>query len=140
VISAAGEQIPRRFDIPVATEELQGWVKLRPLTAREALQREAVGLDEEYELGPDGAARRLHRRYDQEAMVQFELQRCLVDYELPMRLGCGDVVAATPDECPREELLDRLPAGLAAWLHECLETVNMRRPEDAAVLAAGKDD
>lgn len=138
VIAAAGEDTSRRFHVPEEIEELDCWIKIRPLTAREALQREAVGLEETYQLGPDGAAVTMSRRYDQEAMVQFELERCLVDYELPMRMDSGTIGLARPGEVPREKLLDRLPAGLAAWLHECLERVNMRTPEDAEVLAEGK--
>lgn len=138
VIAAAGEDTSRRFDSPQEIEELTPWVRVRPLTAREALQREAVGLEEEYELGPDGAPMGMRRRYDQEAMVEFELQRCLVDYELPMRMDGGAITVVTPDDLPRESLLDRLPAALASWLHECLDAVNLRAPEGAEVLAEGK--
>jgi hypothetical protein len=138
VIAAAGEDTSRRFNVPGDFGELSPWVCLRPLTAREALQREAVGLEEQYELGPDGSAVGMQRVYDHEAMVEFELQRCLVDYDLPMRLASGATVAAGPDELPREQLLDRLPAGLMSWLHECLDTINMRTPEGAGVLAEGK--
>jgi hypothetical protein len=113
-------------------------VRLRPLTAREALQREALGVQEQYDLTADGRLSTMRRRYDHEAMVEFELQRCLLDYALPMRAG-GEVMLVSPEDCPREGLLDRLPVALAAWLHECLDTVNMRRPEDAEVLAEGKD-
>jgi len=140
VIAAAGEDTSRRFDVPKEIEgtECQPWVRLRPLTAREALQREAIGLTESYQLGPEGMAVAMCRKYDQEAMVQFELERCLVDYELAMQMDSGAIRPAGPDECPRESLLDLLPAGLAAWLHDCLEQVNLRRPEDAEVLAEGK--
>ncbi|MFO8081375.1 MAG: hypothetical protein R6V07_13880 [Armatimonadota bacterium] len=138
VIGAAGEDTSRRFDVPVEIGELRPWIRVRPLTAREALQREALGLEEQYSLGPDGAAVSLQRRYDHEAMVEFELQRCLVDYELPARTASGEVVIVTPDEYPRAELLERLPVALIDWLTECLDTVNMRTPEGAEVLAEGK--
>ena len=138
VISAAGDENSRRFDVPEDFGEPGGWVRVRALTAREALKREAIGLKEEYELGADGAAVALHRRYDHEAMVEFELQRCLVDYELPARTDAGRITSVTPDGCPRETLLDRLPPALMDWLMRCLDTVNLRTPEDAAVLAEGK--
>lgn len=138
VIAAAGEDTSRRFDVPVEIGELRPWVRVRPLTAREALQRETIGLEEQYAPVADGAAVRLHRSYDHEAMVEFELQRCLVDYELPARIDSGEIVLVTPDECPREALLERLPVALIDWLTECLDTVNMRTPECAEVLAEGK--
>ncbi len=138
VIGVAGEDSSRWFDVPETIGELRGWVRVRPLTAREALQREAIGLKEEYELGPDGAAVALHRRYDHEAMVEFELQRCLVEYELPARTDAGGIMSVTAEECPRETLLDRLPPALIDWLMTCLDTVNMRAPEATAVLAEGK--
>jgi hypothetical protein len=138
IITAAGEDTSRRFDVPVQIEELRPWVRARPLTAREALQREAVGLTEEYDLGPDGVAVAMRRRYDHEAMVRFELQRCLVDYELPMHMEGGAIGLVTPDECPRESLLDRLPPRLIDWLTGCLDRVNLRTPEGAEVLAEGK--
>ena len=92
IIAAAGEDASRRFDVPEDCGATPMWVRVRPLTAREALQREALGLTERYDLGPDGAPVAMRREYDQAAMVEFELQCCLLDYELPMRVG-GDLTA-----------------------------------------------
>lgn len=114
---------------------------LRPLTAREALRRESLGLVEEYELVGDGTPQVLRRTYDAEAMVEFELERCLVDYELPIRADDGEVGRLRPEDesgQQRRELLDRLPPALMTWLIECLEAVNMRRAADAEVLAEAK--
>ncbi len=140
IIAAAGAEITRRFQAPIdlPAGERRAWVRLRPLTAREALRRDSIGLEERWELGPDGAAHVLHRNYDHEAMMQYELERCLVEYELPMVGEDGSERVATGENLPREELLDRLPTALMAWLVECLDAVNLRRPGDAEVLAAAK--
>lgn len=140
VIAAAGAEVTRRFEAPVEPWDRaeRPSVRLRPLTAREALCRDSLGLEESYELGPDGAARSLRRSYDHELMMQYELERCLVEYELPMVGEDGSERVATGENLPREELLDRLPTALMAWLVECLDAVNLRRPGDAEVLAAAK--
>jgi hypothetical protein len=140
VIAAAGDDVTRRFEAPKKVDgwDERPWVRLRPLTAREALRRDSLGLEESYELGPDGAARELRRSYDHEAMMQYELQQCLVEWKLPMAREDGTVEAAGPEALEREELLDRLPTGLMAWLVECLDTVNMRRAGDAEVLSEAK--
>lgn len=141
VIAAAGAETTRRFEAPVAISD-QGrrpWVVVRPLTARETLQREALGLREEMEIGPDGAVRAIRRSYDLEAMVSFDLERCVVDFRLPMMNDDGEVRWVGGDaEMDAQALLDRLPAKLMSWLMECVDAVNMRRPEDAEVLAATK--
>lgn len=139
IIGAAGEATSRRFHVPQAEEvPFDAWVELRPLTAREALQRESIGLKEEYHLGPDGTPVFVSRVYDKEAMEQFELERCVVDYQLPLRNESGSTNIVGPEELAVEDLLDRLPVELMAWLHECLDTVNMRSVEGAEVLAEGK--
>ena len=140
VIAAAGADVTRRFEAP---RDLPGcaaraWVVLRPLTAREALRRDSVGLEESYELGPDGAARKLVRRYDHEAMLQYELEQCVLEFGLPMAAEDGSVEMVTAGRLCRAEMLDLLPTALMAWLAECLDTVNMRRDEDAGELAAAK--
>ncbi|MGC9319799.1 MAG: hypothetical protein ACP5KN_17330 [Armatimonadota bacterium] len=142
IISAAGQETTRRFEAPVDLPGWEGqpWVVLRPLTAREALRRESLGLVEEYELAGDGTPRVLRRTYDAEAMVEFELQRCLVDYELPIRRD-GEVEKLAPGGelgKERRDLLDVLPPALMSWLVECLGAVNMRRAADVGVLAKAK--
>ena len=140
VIAAAGAEVTRRFEAPVEPWDRaeRPSVRLRPLTAREALCRDSLGLEESYELGPDGAARSLRRSYDHELMMQYELERCLIEYELPLASEDGSMKAVTAEDLRVEELLDRVPTALMAWLTECLDTVNMRRPEDAEVMAGAK--
>jgi len=169
IISAAGEEVARTFTAPVQMPgwEERPWVKLRPLTAREALRRESLGLRDEYQVGPDGQTTLVRRSYDREAMAELDLRCCLVDFLLPVRDEGGQVQAArmgdarngpkTPQDgigglearptggcetgsklASDGSLLDRLPPALAAWLSERIEAVNMRRPEDAAILGDAK--
>jgi len=143
VISAAGTQVTRRF---TASVEIPGWeeppwVLLRPLTAREALRRESIGTRDEYEVGPDGEAALVRRAYDLAAMTDFDLGHCLVDFLLPVRDADGEIRPARRREHGLDAdggLLDRLPPALSGWLREAIETVNMRRPEDAAILRDAK--
>lgn len=140
-IAAAGRETRRRFGAPVGIgdEGAHPWVVVRPLTAREALQREALGLREELEMGPDGTVGVVRRSYDLEAMVAFDLERCVVECRLPMAGDDGAVHWAGGDgEIDAQALLDRAPAGLMSWLMGCVDAVNLRRPEDAEVLAAAK--
>ncbi len=143
IISAAGEEVARTFTAPVEMPgwEERPWVKLRPLTAREALRRESLGLRDEYQVGPDGQTTLIRRSYDREAMAELDLRCCLVDFLLPVRGEDGGVQAARMGDgrlAPDGSLLDRLPPALAAWLLESIEAVNMRRPEDAAILGDAK--
>ncbi len=140
VVAAAGDDTSRRFAVPEPIDDVpyQPWVLMRPMTAREALRREAIGLEERYELGPDGAAKSMTRTYDHDAMTAFELECCLLKYELPMRNDGGATILVGPERLRPEQLLDRLPAGLMSWLHECLDIVNMRTKEAVEVLAEGK--
>ncbi len=140
VIAAVGARTTRRFEAPVEVGEdgAHPWVLVRPLSAREALQREALGVREELEIGADGGVRSIGRSYDLEAMVAFDLERCVIDCRLPMVRDDGSVEWAGEGEIDAQALLDRAPAGLMGWLMECVDAVNMRRPEDAEVLAAAK--
>lgn len=143
VISAAGQDVTRRFTAPVdiAGWQERPWVKLRPLTAREALRRQSLGTREEYETGPHGETTLVRRSYNLEAMTEFDLRCCLVDFLLPVRDEDGSIKpACLGDEWLPEHgvLLDRLPPGLADWLLSAIEAVNMRRPEDAAILSDAK--
>jgi hypothetical protein len=143
VISAAGQDVTRVFTAPVDMPGWQErpWVKLRPLTAREALQRQSLGTRDEYRLGPDGETTLVRRSYDLEAMTELDLRCCLVDFLLPVRDEDGRVKpACMGDEWLPEQglLLDHMPPALAAWLNETIQVVNMRRPEDAAILSDAK--
>lgn len=133
VIAAAGAETQRRFEAPVEIEgwSERPWVELRPLTAREALQRESLGLREELEGETSGGATVVRRRYDLEAMVAYELRRCVVDYALPVAEESGRVRCARAADGLEGELLDRLPTRLMDWLARCLDEINLRRPEDA---------
>lgn len=133
VIPAEGRGSGRRFEAPVGVEgwEEPPWVVLRPLTAREALRRESLGLSEELEAGASGAVTAIRRRYDLEAMVSYDLACCVVDYVLPMAAADGSVGCARAADGLDGELLDRLPTRLMDWLARCLDEVNLRRPEDA---------
>lgn len=136
IIGESGSEAERRFEAPVEIDgwDERPWIRLRPLTAREALRRESLGLREELEPGADGSARAIRRRYDLEAMVAYELECCLVDYALPVLGPDGVVRCARREEGPGAlggELLDRMPTRLADWLAQCLDEINLRRPEDA---------
>lgn len=133
VIPAEGGAAGRRFEAPVGIEgwEERPWVVLRPLTAREALRREALGLSEELEVGASGEVTAIRRRYDLEAMVAHELTCCVVDYALPVAQADGWVRRVRLGDGLDDELLDRLPTRLMDWLARCLDEVNLRRPEDA---------
>jgi len=143
VISAAGEQVTHTFTAPVEIPGWQEhpWVKLRPLTAREALRRESLGVRDEYQVGPDGNTTLVRRTYDLEATTEFDLRCCLLDFLLAMMGEDGEIHPArmgdaglAPDGC----LLDHLPPALAAWLSEAIEAVNMRGAEDVAILRDAK--
>jgi len=133
VIPAEGGERARRFEAPVDIEGWaeRPWVRLRPLSAREALRRESLGLREELQTGPDGDVRAVRRSYDLEAMVGYELECCVVDYALPLADADGSVRYTRAADGVGGELLDRLPTRLADWLAKCLDEVNLRRPEDA---------
>lgn len=142
VISAAGEQTARRFEAPVEIPgwTMRPWVTLRPLSAREALRRESIGLCEEYDLTADGTARMLRRTWDLEAMMEYELECCLLDCVLPMHDEEGAIRELRWSEADASsgELLDRLPPRLMAWVNDCLEAVNMRRAPDEELVAEAK--
>ncbi len=137
-----------RFEAP--EEYGEAWVRLRPLTWREALEREALACTEEFELDAAGVVQRVIRRFDAEAARRVELRRCLVGWCLPEEGGetasppaplswqeRGDTGSAgrrsvAPELA--ERLLEGLTPGMARWLESCLEKVNLRRPADRAAL------
>ena len=105
------------------------WVEVRPLTYREALVREALGVTEHYELTEGGAVLGVCRRYDLVAMAAYDVEHCLVDYCLPIRLADGKVTVVRKTEGGRQaslRLLDALPLRVGEWLRECLDRVNLR--------------
>jgi len=143
IISAAGQEITREFtaEVEIAGWEERPWVKLRPLTAREALRRESLGTRDEYEVRADGNTALVKRTYDLEAMTEYDLDCCLVDFVLPVQGQDGEVrgVRMGDDEFAADgSLLDRLPPALAGWLIEAIEAVNLRRRQDGSILSDTK--
>jgi hypothetical protein len=130
-LQALGMPEGARFQAPA--ECGPAWVRLRPLTWREALLREALTSTEEFELDGAGVVRRVLRRYDAEAGRRFDLRWCLLAGSLP---GLEADEAITEEVV--ERLLDSLPPALAAWLEACLDEVNLRRPADWARLETVK--
>ncbi len=141
IISAAGPECTRRFEAPV---EVPGWsrppwIEVRPLTQRERLERESLGVCDEYSLDDDGSIKRVVRRYDAAAMARYDYEHCLVAFCLPRRSAQDDLIKwRKPEELSAEELLDLLPPELAEWLDGIIDQVNLRRPEDQQTLAAVK--
>ena len=135
---------PTRGKRAVGKAPQRAWVRLRPLTWGEALRREALAYQEEYEVDEAGVVRRIVRRFDAEAARRFDLRQGLVSFRLPLRSETGEVewlgAQATQQITAEtvERLLAGLPTGLAGWLEECLEEINARRPQDRAALAEVK--
>ena len=141
IISAAGRDCTHRFEAPV---EVPGWdeppwVELRPLTEREHLERESLGVRDEYYLDDNGYVDSIERRYDLAAMTGYDYEHCLVDFCLPRENSDGETVPwRKPDDFRAEQLLDSLPPALAEWLNQLIEQVNMRDPTGQRVLQAVK--
>lgn len=145
VIAGSAGQDTFRFVAPIQPPgwEERPWVDLRPLSLREALRRDSIGLRDEYELAADGSVVGMRRTYDFEAMARFDLECCLVDMLLPVDGPDGSCAQLRGDEVSGvgvSDLLDRLPQPLAEWLLDSIEAVNMRRAEDREVLAEAKKD
>jgi len=143
IIGAVGPDCVRLFEAPV---EIPGWpervwIKLRPLTDREALERESLGVYDEYHLDNNGLIQRVVRRYDRAAMTRYDYQHCLVDFCLPRENAEGEIVpwrAAQEEEIDADYLLEKLPPALAQWLREALDEVNLRRLGDQQFLSGVK--
>lgn len=143
IIAAAGRDCERIFEAPVEIEgwEQRPWVKLRPLTAYEALQRESLGVYDEYHLDNDGSIQRVVRRYDRAAVTRYDYEHCLVDFCLPCENAEGEIGPCRPSQdegIDPEYLLENLPPALAEWLDEALDEVNLRRLPDQQLLSAVK--
>jgi len=141
------------------------WIRLRPLTEAETLERESLGLVEEYELvsaGWEAPAVRVRRRYDLRRMAEYDYAHCVLEGCLPQCQEdgtvqeCwirGDIYAQATTETADKtagasarpyifasELLERMPPALAAWLHTEIERINFRLPAQRAILEAAKKD
>jgi len=145
VLGAVGEDDEQAFSAPVAIPGWNEtpWVRLRPLTAREALKRDSLGFRDEYEIGADGQVTGIRRTCDFEKMLDFDLDKCVTDYFLPLTTNAGDVRACRcgdQDTPQNSELLDQLSPRMIEWLVECVEAVNMRRPQDQLLMSEAKKD
>lgn len=143
VIGAAGRDCQRVFEAPVEIPdwEQRPWVKLRPLTAHESLQRESCGIYDEYALDSEGTIERVVRRYDRAATTRYDYAHCLVDFCLPRQNAEGQTVCWQPadeSEIEADCLLQTLPPALAEWLETALDEVNMRRVVDQQLLSVVK--
>ena len=130
-------------EAPVEVEGWRPWVKVRALTEAEALEREGLGLWEEYELvarGIEEPAVSVRRAYDLRAMAEYDYVQAVVDYCLPemTREGVRQRLGAETTEAETVEFLGRMQPCLAAWVHEVIERVNWRRPEQRATLEMAK--
>ncbi len=143
VVTAAGEDSEMVFAAPVEIPgwDEQPWVKLRPLTVREKLRRDSLGVRDEYEIRADGQVVALRRTYDFEAMLELDLECCIVDYLLPVPGPDGEVRELRAGEAQGRacgDLLDAAPVAVAEWLVDCIEAINMRRPADVALTGETK--
>jgi len=143
VLCAVGGDDERVFNASVTIPDWgeAPWVRLRPLTARESLKRDSLGVRDEYEIGVDSQVTGIRRTCDFEKMLDFDLDKCVVDYLLPPRTAAGDVrgVRRGDHDAPSNgELLDLLGPRLLEWLVECVEAVNMRRPQDQLLMSEAK--
>jgi hypothetical protein len=134
-------------DAPVLPEgwEQRPWVRLRALTEAEALERESLGLAEEYELVSAGLQEpqvRVRRTYDLRAMAAYDFEHCVVEFCLPEAQLDGALVERRigPGAKPgaKAECLGRMQPALAAWLREAIERINWRLPEQRAEVEVAK--
>ena len=141
VISAAGPECTRRFEAPVEVPgwSRRPWVEVRPLTYRERLQRESLGVRDEYHLDTNGSIEQVVRRYDTVAMARYDHEHCVVAFCLPRGNTQADLVKwRRPDEFNAEEFLALLPPVLAQWLDEVIDEVNLRDSAGQQMLAEVK--
>lgn len=144
IAQAANPDGAVRFEYPAEGWECEGdvWVAVRALTYREVLERESVGMVEEYELDDHARVLGVRRQYDLWAMKRYELSRCLVDFALPWVGEDGKVRARLRgdlDEDEREGIVADLSPVVGEWLEERLAQVNLRdRPGSRAVADAKK--
>jgi hypothetical protein len=133
IIAAAGPGRAVRFGGPVGEGAPEGvWVEVRPLTHREALEREALGTYEECSLSPDGGLVAVTRRYDLWAMAEYDYTCALTDFCLPVREADGSVSLRRMQDAGHEgtvALLAAMPPALACWVQECVDRVNLRDVE-----------
>ena len=132
---------------PVVPEgwERRPWVRLRALTEAEALERESLGLAEEYELVSGGLqepAVRVRRTYDLKAMAEYDFEHSVVEFCLPEARVDGQVAERSlgPEAEAGEKAacLGRMQPALAEWLRGEIERINRRLPEQRAQIETAK--
>ncbi|MBU0611381.1 MAG: hypothetical protein KKI08_26110 [Armatimonadetes bacterium] len=134
-------------EAPVVPEgcERRPWVRLRALTEAEALERESLGLAEEYELVSGGLqepAVRVRRTYDLKAMADYDFEHCVVEFCVPEARVDGEVaerrLGPEAEAGEKAACLGRMQPALAAWLRGEIERINQRLPEQRAVIETAK--
>ena len=134
-------------EAPVVPEGWEGrpWVRLRALTEAEAMERESLGLSEEYEVVSGGLqepAVRVRRMYDLRVMAAYDHEHCVLDFCLPERQRDGSLFERRmgPEAAAgeRAEFLGRMQPALAQWLRTEIERVNRRLPEQRALIETAK--
>ena len=127
-------------DIPGWQE--RPWVRVRALTDHEALERESIGVRDAYVPSADDGVV-CERTYNFAAMGAYDLAHSVVGFWLPTQGADGEVVPVNGEGISAEEraaLMRRLPQALGQWVRECVDRVNLRRPEDQSGLAIAKKE
>jgi hypothetical protein len=143
IIPAAGPGQSVRFSLPVRISGVgeAGWVEVRALTHREALERESIGTFEECELSQSGAIISVTRRLDLWAMAQYDYTLALTDFLLPI-VHSGDEVTmcrmGDRDLDANVALLSAMPTALADWVQSCIDRANLRDETGQACLDDAK--
>jgi hypothetical protein len=146
LVAGQGVELAEVHGAPVGSWEgpERPWVKVRPLTEAEALERESLGLQEEYLLESEGLgdpAIRVRRSYDLVAMAEYDFRRCIVDFCLAELQASGEVVMrrqGDSDEVGNCEFLGRMRPPLSDWVWQVVNTVNQRQAEQRAGLEQAK--
>jgi len=121
------------------------WLRLRALSEAEALERESLGLAEEYELVSGGLqepAVRVRRTYDLLSMAEYDYEHCVLEFCLPELQRDGSVAErwmgreAEPGE--KAAFLGRMQPAMAEWVRTEIERVNRRLPEQRAAVELAK--
>ena len=134
------ERPTRRWEAPGG----EGWLEVRALTEGEALERESLGVCEEYLLASGGTgdpAVQVRRRYDLRAMAEYVFRHSVVACGLPQRRwpgGGARRVVCRPDPDGRVAVLMGLTPPLSDWVREVVNEVNHRLPEQRAEIELAK--
>jgi hypothetical protein len=146
VVAGHGVELAEVHETPVEGWDgaEQPWLKVRPLTEVEALERESLGLQEEYLLESGGLgdpAIRVRRSYDLVAMAEYDFRHCVVGFCLPELQASGEVVMRRHDdgdEVGNCEFLGRMRPPLSDWVWQVVNAVNHRQAQQHADLEQAK--